>query len=250
MIGKEYINIIDNAHTAVLFVHGILGTPLHFCDLVPLVPKEFSVCNIVLDGHGKGVRDFSRTSMRKWEAQVNSAVETLAKTHENIIIVGHSMGTLLAIGAEALYSDKVKLLFLENVPLIPFAKPISMRHSYRVLFQKVRKDRPDEVAAQKAYGIEIDRRLWLYIGWVPRFLELFAKARKTKKLLPHITASCMCFQSEKDELVHNRSEKVLRRQSHITTHTLHTSTHYLYSEDDLKLITSAFVQECNKFRDK
>lgn len=250
MICKEYINIIDSAHTAVLFVHGILGTPLHFCHLVPLVPREFSICNIVLDGHGKGVRDFSRTSMKKWEAQVNSAVETLAKTHENIIIVGHSMGTLLAIGSEAIYKDKVKLLFLENVPLIPFTRPASIRHSYRVLFQKVREDRPDEVAAQKAYGIELDRRLWLYIGWVPNFLELFAKARKTQKLLPRIKAPCLCFQSKKDELVHNRSEKILRRHTHITTHTLHTSTHYLYSEEDLNLITSAFVQECKKFIDK
>ena len=173
MIGKEYKRIVEGADTAVLFIHGILGTPLHFRDLLPLVPEGFSVHNLVLDGHGKGVKDFSHTSMSKWELQTEEALKALAQTHRNIIVVGHSMGTLLSIDLATKYPDKVKSLFLLNVPLTPRTTFDATRHSYRVLFEKVREDKADEVAARNAYGIEIDRQLWLYVAWIPRFIELF-----------------------------------------------------------------------------
>ena len=62
---KEYIREADHANTAILMIHGIFGTPRHFDDIVKLVPDNWSVYNILLDGHGKGVREFSRTSMVK-----------------------------------------------------------------------------------------------------------------------------------------------------------------------------------------
>lgn len=247
MIGKELLIIKENADTAVLFIHGILGTPLHFSHLLPLVPESFSVCNIVLDGHGKGVRDFSRTSMKKWEAQAESVFQSLAKTHKNIIVVGHSMGTLLAMELSTKHPEKVKSLFLLNVPLTPRTAPASARHTYRVLFEKVREDRADEVAARNAYGIEIDRRLWLYIPWIPRFIELFRKAHSTKKLLPQISVPCRTFQSRKDELVSNRSEKLLRRHKNITVTAMDKSSHYLYEETDKEIIRAEFLKECQKF---
>lgn len=247
MIGKEYKRIVEGADTAVLFIHGILGTPLHFRDLIPSVPESFSVHNLVLDGHGKGVKDFSHTSMRKWETQTEEALQSLAQTHKNIILTGHSMGTLLSIDLATKYPDKVKSLFLLNVPLTPRTTFDATRHSYRVLFEKVREDRADEVAARNAYGIEIDRRLWLYIAWIPRFIELFQKSHNTKKLLKQISVPCKAFQSRKDELVSNRSEKILRKHSSIRTFTLKDSTHYLYAENDKELIKEAFINECEKF---
>ena len=94
---QQIKRIVDGAKTAILFIHGIIGTPDQFNDLIPFVRKDISVYNILLDGHGKGVRDFASTSMKKWEKQVENAVEELALKHERIIIVGHSMGTLFAI---------------------------------------------------------------------------------------------------------------------------------------------------------
>ncbi len=246
MIGKEYKRIVEGADTAVLFIHGIMGTTEHFKDLLPLVPKSFSVHNIVLDGHGKGVKDFSHTSMRKWETQTEEAFNSLAQSHKNIILVGHSMGTLLSIEIATKYPDKVKSLFLLNVPLTPRPTFEATSHSYRVLFEKVREEKPDEVAARDAYGIEIDRRLWLYIGWVPRFLELFKKAHNTKKELSQIKAPCMAFQSRHDELVSSRSEKILKNHSNIETFTLSDSTHYLYAKEDKKLFKNAFIKECER----
>lgn len=246
MIGKEYLKISQGADTAVLFIHGILGTPDHFCDLLPLVPESFSVHNIVLDGHGKGVRDFSKTSMKKWEAQADTAFRKLAESHKSVIVAGHSMGTLLSVDLALKYPDKTKLLFLLNVPLTPRTTPTSARHSFRVLFEKVREDRADEVAAKNAYGIEIDRRLWLYIGWIPRFIELLIKADSTKEKLSQLEVPCLAFQSRNDELVSNRSEKILRKHRNITVTTLDASSHYLYGESDKEKLKESFIKACGK----
>ncbi len=247
MIGKEYKRIVEGADTAVLFIHGILGTPEHFRDLLPLVPENFSVHNLVLDGHGKGVRDFSHTSMKKWEEQTEEAFKVLAQNHNNIIVVGHSMGTLLSVDLGTKYPDKVKNLFLLNVPLTPRTTFKASKHSYCVLFEKVREDRADEVAARDAYGIEIDRRMWLYIPWIPRFIELFQKAHSTRKKLSSVTVPAEAFQSRHDELVSNRSERILRKHSNIKTFNLSDSTHYLYAENDKELIKESFIKECKKF---
>ena len=110
MVHKEYVRLRDNATTAILFIHGIVGTPNHFNEFVSLVPESFSVYNLLLDGHGKSVKGFSKTSMKKWEAQVASVVDELSLTHEKIYIVAHSLGTLFAID-QAIKNKKVCKLF-------------------------------------------------------------------------------------------------------------------------------------------
>ena len=66
MAHQEYIRIVPGSKYAVLMLHGILGTPDHFRELLPLVPENWSVHALLLDGHGGAVEDFSHTSMEKW----------------------------------------------------------------------------------------------------------------------------------------------------------------------------------------
>ena len=53
--------LLSGGETAVLFVHGILGTPDHFSPFLSLVPPEYSVINLLLEGHGGSVRVSYRT---------------------------------------------------------------------------------------------------------------------------------------------------------------------------------------------
>ena len=52
---QETVKILPGAEKAVLFLHGIAGTPEHFrkvLALEELVPESWSVYNLRLDGHG------------------------------------------------------------------------------------------------------------------------------------------------------------------------------------------------------
>ena len=236
---KEYIRICDHAAVAVLFIHGIVGTPNHFHAFVPLVPENFSVYNLLLDGHGKGVRDFAGTSMRKWEEQVNAVVEELSLTHEKIYIVAHSLGTLLAI-EQSLKNKKVSKLFLLAVPLRLALKPKMAINACKVFFDKVDPDDHEAIAAKNCYGVAQDRNPLHYFGWVPRFLELFAKMRQTREMIGQISSKCTVYQSAHDEMVARQSEKYLKNKPNITVNVLQNSGHYHYAGEDFARLLAEF----------
>ncbi len=241
---KEYKRICKNSDTAILFIHGIVGTPNHFNDFLPLIPEHISVYNLLLDGHGKTVKDFSKTSMKKWEAQVSSVVEDLSLTHEKIYIVAHSLGTLLAI-EQATKNNKICKLFLLAVPLRLFLKPKMPINSLKVYFDKIRPDNFEALAAKKCYGIQKDTNPFHYIEWIPRFFELFAKMRKTRKTIKLLNTPCVAYQSKKDEMVSRRSLKLLEQNSCITASELENSGHYYYSEKDFDFILTEFKNLLN-----
>ena len=61
MAHKPVKRIVPGAKTAVILCHGIMGSPDHFRHFIPLIPEDWSVCCLLLDGHGKGVMDFARS---------------------------------------------------------------------------------------------------------------------------------------------------------------------------------------------
>ncbi len=250
MAHKEYIKEVKDSSTAVIFTHGIMGTPDQFRDLLPLVPKEFSVYNLLLPGHGQTPKDFSDSSMQEWEQKLCKTVEYVESKHENIILVGHSMGTLLSIDAALKHPNKVKLLFLQAVPLTPRVKPEAVRYAHAILFKDEKDYTYAQAQAKASYSISVERDPKKYLGWPRRFEELFRKAYVITKKLPCITTRCIAFQSGEDELVSGRAEKILRKHPNIITHTLSQSTHYMYSEDDKEFMLRVFREECEKFIEK
>ena len=228
---KEYKRIVPEAETAVLFIHGIAGTPNHFKDFLPLVPKEFSVYNLLLDGHGGKTEDFSKTSMKKWENQVDFTVSDLLKTHEKIIIVAHSLGTLLAI-EQAVKEKRIEKLFLLAVPIKLFVKPVALFSAFRIYLGNVPESNEKLVAMKNCCGIELSKNLLKYLGWIPRFLELFGKIGETRKIIGNLKTDCMIFQSLGDELVSKKSIKYLEEKTSASINVLEKSGHYYYEKND------------------
>ena len=236
---KEYKRIHPDATAAVLFVHGIVGTPNHFAEFVSRVPEGMSVHNLLLDGHGGSVQDFSHTSMQKWEKQVRDAVNELSATHSKIYIVAHSMGALFAID-RAIENEAVKGLFLLAVPLKIAPKPRMVSNLCKVYFDKIRPDDEVAQAAKRCYGIAQDKNPFHYFGWLPRYLELFAKARKTRKRIQELQTPCRAYQSARDELVSGASAKWLLRNENLSVVLLQNSGHYYYTPADFSFLKSEF----------
>ena len=237
---KEYRRIVHNAGKAILLIHGIAGTPNHFKRLMPLIPESISVVNILLDGHGKGVKDFAQSSMKKWEEQVALAVDKLSQQHDEIYIVAHSLGCLLAI-EQAVANAKVKKLFLLAAPLKLFLKPRMFVNSLKVYFNI---DTGNEriIAAKECYGIRDSKNPLLYIGWLPRFFELFSKIKKTRKIIPYLRTPCVACQSCHDEMVAKKSGRILESNPVISVIELKNSSHYYYEKNDFLLLKEQFTE--------
>ena len=243
---QEYTKIVPNSKSAILFIHGILGSPEHFSAFLPIIPENISVKNLLLDGHGKASRDFAETSMKKWKKQIREALAELAEQHDSILIAAHSMGTLLAIGAAAEF-PQVKSLFLLASPLKIRVKLLAVRNSLKVFFGKVSEDDPFAAATRNASSVPIPKNPFALIGWIPRYIELFRESAGIRKSLAQFNIPCSVFQSAHDELVSARSCRYLRDHPMIRLSILEDSYHFYYAPNDLSKILSAFSEELKRY---
>ena len=253
MAHDSQIRIIDDAACAVLFLHGITGSPRHFSHGLPLVdalPGNWSYYNLLLPGHGGGVSDFSRSTMKQWKLKVREVFLELAGSHAQVIVVGHSMGTLFALQLAAEFPDKIPLLFLIASPIHPRVSPRGAMLCLRAVFGAARADHPAEMAIIQAGGIRLTRKLWMYIPWARNMIALLLDARNTKRLLPKVSTRAVIFQSKRDEMVSPSSTKILSKYPNVKLTTLDDSTHFYYSPDDLAQLQRAFSDECEWVRNR
>ena len=96
------------------------------------------------------------------------------------------------------------------------------------------------MAAKNCYGIAREKNIFAYFGWIPRYLELFAKIRYTRKILFYLGTPCVACQSSKDEMVSIKSIKQLQKNPAISVVELKKSGHYYYENQDFDLLIEIF----------
>lgn len=242
---KPYTKTVPGAEAAIVFIHGILGTPDHFDPLIPLVDDSISIHNILLDGHGKGPWDFSTTSMAKWETQVKEEIAALTSHYKRIYIAAHSMGTLFAI-SQAINNPRIMGLFLLAVPIKAEPKLLMFQNAMKVYFGKIAPDDRFAQAALASCSISTSKNILHYSLWPLRYFELFQKIQHTRKILPKLSTPTIAIQSKLDEMVSVTADRYLIEHSSMHVYTLNESYHYLYSEQDLSLVKALFIRFMNK----
>lgn len=234
-------HIVPGAKAAVLFIHGINATPRFFDEFAASLPADVSVHSLLLPGHGGTVKDFSRHGAKEWEAHVRASLEELRADHEQVYIVGHSLGTLLAI-REAVRDDrKIAGMLLLCVPLRIWSQPTAwLRNLHRVM-------QPAKYAEEirTCYGTEVDWRLWRYIGWIPRYLELFALSRDARQKVPSLRVPMHVFMAQHDEQVSLRSERCMAGNPAITLYRMPASSHHLFAPEDREIIRAVLRDMCH-----
>ena len=92
------------------------------------------------------------------------------KEYANIVIVGHSMGGLLAVQSALSFPDKIKGLFLLALPLVVNMRYRFIRNSLIIGFSN-RNDDEVIAAARKANSIST-KSAFEYLACTPRYIEL------------------------------------------------------------------------------
>lgn len=229
----------NNYSCAVLFIHGILETPRYFDFLTTAIPKNCKAYFLQPKGNKGSVRDFSAVSMSVWKKQVRAAVKRLLNENQELIIAAHSMGALLAV-EEAVKNPSVKL-FLINAPLKIQIRSQMLRTCFKIFLDKVKPSDIQALAAKKTYGIEKNRNIFLYFGWIPNYLSLFSEIRYVKGLLKELTSPCLAYFSLNDEMVSAKSAELLKPCPSVKVKLLKESGHYYYSEGDTEILRRDFI---------
>ena len=237
---NPYIRRTECADTAVLMIHGIMGTPRHFDGFLEMIPQNWDVYNILLDGHGKTVRDFNATSMEKWKDQVQAYFRELSSRYERIFVIAHSMGTLLSMEAAQLYPEKLMGMIFLAPPLKIQMRPVMVKYSAKVIFGCIDAGKTREAAVARATSIAPEKKVWRYLGNIPRLLELLQLSGRCRSL--PVQVPCLVFLSGKDELVAVSSGKYLPGCETIL---LPQSGHFYYTPEEWQIIaerTREFLQ--------
>lgn len=243
---REYRREPADADRSVLFIHGIVGSPVHFREFYQHVPKNWAIRSLLLDGHGGAVARFSGSSMTAWKEQVGQAVDELGAHASPLMIVGHSMGCLLAIDQAIRRPDLVKALFLLAVPLKARMTRKAASQSVRTALGFDPGGDPVLQAAREAYSMDPDRRIWRYLGYLPRYYELTKVMRETRDLVCGLTIPCRVLMSVEDEIVSPRSAEWLSGNASIELDWLEHSDHKYYPPQDKDYLLAEFDSFCRK----
>ena len=232
--------ILPGTENAVVFIHGIVSTPRFWDDYIAAIPADWSVVSLLLPGHGGTVRDFARAKPGAWRAHVQAVLARLRAQHRRIFLVGHSMGGLLAILEGADTPEQIAGMLLLAPALRIRVKPSALWHN---LLKGVGLAESREELA-RYYGTEPDWRFWRYIGWIPRYLELFSLSRQARSALNRLNIPTRAFLHAKDELVSPKSGTHLAACPCVTLDTLAHSMHHDIAPADRKIIRAALREMC------
>lgn len=224
---SAYIHEPAGARKAVLLIHGICSSPRRFDFLLSEFDDGWAIYNLLLEGHGGTVQDFSRASMKQWKAQTNAMLEQLSQRYDRILLIGYSMGTLLEIAALPRY-PKVCGMLLLNVPMRPWVRLRMLSLSKKWIYGQRDLCDPVQAAFDYAVGITPTPKLWSYLGWIPRFLELLGLCRYCRRHWQNIQALCFAYLGTDDELVSLRSRKYLEPNPHVTLRVMENTGHFYY----------------------
>lgn len=246
MAHKTYIRDVDDGISVVLFIHGFLGSTEQFGDFILRLPDEYGIYNILLDGHGGSVRDFAHTSMEKWKMQIDKVMQNLVKKYKNIIIVGHSMGTFFAMDSALKYKENVKGIILLQTPLKIGVKPTAFLNTFKSLFDLISDDDYVGKAYKNSHSVKLTLRFWEYIGWIPRYLELFIESVVARETIKKVDVPCSVYQSVRDELVSLKSLNFIPDNHNIDLKLLDKSRHFIYEKSEKEMLIKEFLEFCEE----
>ncbi len=237
---SEYVRIGKDSAGAVLMIHGILGSPRHFDRFLDAIDETWSVYNILLDGHGKTVEDFSETSMEKWKKQVDHKLWELCARHKKVVVIAHSLGALLAVDAVARHHRVIGMVLL-GMPLVVRVKPGMSVLGVRYALGVTDEQDPVAVTVRQVTAVAPEKYLWRYLKTLPRFWELLQMCHKIRDKIPQISVPTYVFQSRQDELVSIKSCKYLQENPNVSVEILERSGHFLYSQGDMETICNCIT---------
>lgn len=103
--GAESVFVKGSNSKAVLMIHGYIGAPTDYGRLSQLLSRlGYTVSVPLLPGHGRDPRSFSEITSAELIKFVSAEYERLKQSHEEVIVIGFSMGGALATILENQYS--------------------------------------------------------------------------------------------------------------------------------------------------
>ncbi|MCL2426262.1 MAG: alpha/beta fold hydrolase [Oscillospiraceae bacterium] len=238
---------LDGSKKIVIFIHGFMGSPIQFENLIETVHNaDCSYCSILLPGHGSHMNEFAKSNMHKWEQHVQSEIDKIKNNYDEIYLFGHSMGGLLALNASLNKNNKIAGVFILQTPLkinttnFKFLVP-----KLKLLFYP--KNNVIKAVYTKSKGVDMSN-IFLYPLMLKPTFSFYRLLNKTKKNLKDVFVPVYMIYSTKDETTSYKSLDLMCKSLYNTekdSSTIYNSWHAYFPDDDWNIIAeklSKFVK--------
>ena len=216
--------------TGILLIHGFAGDVEEIAPLRDfLIQKGYAVNCPLLPGHGGTKKELSRATKEDWILSTEQAYLELSKRCDKIILIGFSMGGLLAVN---LWNYGFSGLVTINTPVFYWNSKIIVTNLLTD-FRKYRK---------KYYDVSTDKSL-------SSMLEFQKLLTKTKPMFGNITCKTMVMQALDDDTVHYKSADYIYNKvcADKSIYTLPHGGHMIFqsdSKDEVCKVIEGFVLSC------
>lgn len=242
---EEYIRVVEGSKTAILFCHCMVGSPKFFNDYIDLIPEDWSIYNILLEGLGGSIDYLSTTSMDAWKEQMNSEYEKLAEKYEHIIILAHSMGALFAIDLANRYPEKIKGVFLLAPPLNAQVTPNIMRTAMRMFQNKITDEDVVGCMAKEVFSIEVTPKVYRYLKCYAIYIDILREIFRVRKKINQLKVPTQVVLSKHDEFVRVSTKAYFSGMENVRLQTLEKSRHFCYEKSEYEMVLGLFTEFCS-----
>ena len=199
----------------------------------------------ILPGHETSLADFRKTGARDWQASVYGRLAQLRRKYDRIVLVGHSMGGILAVCAAVKNPDKIA-----GITAISFPIKISLKREWIALCLGATKpyskgEDPRVTAARKMAGVKIES-VREYFSTLPQNLEFLKTTKAAQKKLHWLQVPLTVINSVNDEIVsHSAAEFIHSQVPDARVILQQKSSHYLFDADEETLIVETIARMVN-----
>lgn len=235
-----------NSLRIIIYIHGIMGSPSEFRQLVEnLDIPSTNYKALLLPGHGGEGKDFIKSDPADWQAHVNKEIDYHFQNEKEIILIGHSLGGLLALQAASQFN--ISGIVLINTAMRTRMNMQQIMLGLKVLFSSKNSNDPIISTYRNSFGVGL-HDWWTMPAWSLKLLDVLSVAKQTEKVLPLIKTHVQIYQSIHDETVNPNSAEILKRglkNSTVQLTYLQNSMHAYFDREDLQLITEGIQELVN-----
>ena len=194
---------LKGSRTGILFTHGFGSSPETFRELATFLHKEtgFTCRAVRLEGHGTSVQDLERTNFLDWYKSIEFHYDELAQEVDEIIMLGHSMGSTLSLLFSAFHPVKA---IVAISPPIKLHRPDAKFLPLITWFKRYWPTKKSEVASYQKRGHYYYSRRAL-----KGVINLFDLMRVTRKKLHKVKAPIFSCVGLKDTRVNKENMDLL-----------------------------------------
>lgn len=238
---KSTYNHYPGSKQVILFIHGILEGPKQFRHLAQIAYEMgYSTQVLLLPGHGEKGGTFAKTSCKQWVLYVSEQIKYMKKQYDEVLIVGHSMGALLALCEMAAQDHQIIGAILIDPPIKIHLWPRVVEGIIKIITKNIN---PWEHYTRVTYhSISVYEMTSVdYLGAMIRYYELWILIQYTKKQIHKVQKPLLLIFAKKDEFVSLKSRRFFRNiQSFKQELILEDSGHFCYHHTDLMRLEKAF----------